>query len=154
MTARQLTVDDCQAVANLEKQLFYGRFNAAGLCALLGKPAFYGAVLPAPDMPTTIDAYCLAYITPMQADVIAIGTEKTKQRCGLGQIILRHLIDVTAQHGVAEITLEVAADNIPARRLYDSCGFYVSGIRKNYYRRGENPCDALVMVHQIGSAFS
>ena len=154
MTARQLTVDDCQAVADLEKQLFYGRFDAAGLCTLLGKPAFYGAVIPAPDMPTTIDAYCLAYITPMQADVIAIGTEKTKQGRGFGQIILRHLIDVTAQHGVAEITLEVAADNIPARRLYDSCGFYVSGIRKNYYPRGENPCDALVMVHQIGSAFS
>ena len=44
MIARQLTLDDCQAVANLETQLFDGRFDAAGLCALLGKPAFYGAV--------------------------------------------------------------------------------------------------------------
>ena len=63
MTTRQLTLEDCQAVADLETQLFDGRFDAAGLRALLGKPAFYGAVLPAPDMPTTIHAYCLAYIT-------------------------------------------------------------------------------------------
>ena len=154
MTARQLTVNDCQAVADLETQLFCRRFDAAGLCALLGKPAFYGAVLPASDMPTTIHAYCLAYITSMQADIIAIGTEKTKQGRGFGRIILGHLIDVTAQHNVAEITLEVSADNMPARRLYDSCGFYVSGIRKNYYYRGENRCDALIMVRQIGSAFS
>ena len=153
MTVRQLIVNDCKAVADLEKQLFYGRFDAAGLCALLGKPAFYGAVLPASDMPTTIYAYCLAYITSTQADIIAIGTEKTKQGCGFGQIILRHLIDVTAQHGVAEITLEVAADNIPARRLYNSCGFHVSGIRKDYYHRGESQCDALIMVRQCDSAF-
>jgi len=153
MTARQLTLDDCQAVADLETQLFDGRFDAAGLRALLGKPAFYGAVLPAPEMPTTIHAYCLAYITAMQADIIAIGTEKTKQGRGFGRIILQHLIDVTEQNNVAEITLEVAADNIAARRLYDSCGFDVSGIRKDYYYRGGNRCDAVIMVRQRDSAF-
>ena len=153
MIARQITLDDCHAVADLETQLFDGRFDAAGLRALLGKPAFYGAVLPASDMPTTIYAYCLAYITFMQADIIAIGTEKTKQRQGFGQIILKHLIGVAAQHNVAEITLEVAADNTPARRLYDSCGFHVSGIRKDYYCRGEGRCDAVIMVRQRDSAF-
>ena len=104
-------------------------------------------------MPTTIHAYCLAYITFMQADIIAIGTKKTKQSRGFGQIILKHLIDVAAQHNVAEITLEVAADNISARRLYDSCGFHVSGIRKGYYYRGEDRCDAVIMVRQRDSAF-
>ena len=154
MAARQLTLEDCQAVADLETQLFDGRFDAAGLRALLGKPAFYGAVLPAADMPTTIHAYCLAYITFMRADIIAIGTEKTMQGQGFGQIILQHLIQVSAQHNVAEITLEVAADNIPARRLYDSCGFHASGIRKNYYHRDENQCDAVIMVCKPDSAFS
>ena len=153
MIARQLTLDDCQAVADMEIQLFDGRFDAADLRALLGKPAFYGAVVPAADRPTIIHAYCLAYITSMQADIIAIGTEKTKQGMGFGQIVLKHLIDVTVQHNVTEITLEVAADNIAARRLYDSCGFHVSGIRKDYYYRGENRCDALIMVRQRDTAF-
>ena len=153
MITRQLTLEDCQAVADLETRLFDGRFDVAGLRALLGKPAFYGAVLSAPDMPLTIHAYCLTYITPLQADIIAIGTEKTKQGLGFGQIVLQHLIDVTERHNVAEIILEVAADNIAARRLYDSCGFRVSGIRKDYYYRGENRCDAVIMVRQRDSAF-
>jgi ribosomal protein S18 acetylase RimI-like enzyme len=153
MTARQFTLEDCQAVAELETQLFDGRFDAASLQLLLGKPAFYGAVLPAPDMPTTILAYGLAYITSIQADIIAIGTEKTKQGRRFGMIILQHLIDVIEQHDVDEITLEVAADNMPARRLYDSCGFHVSGIRKDYYHRDENRCDAVIMVRQRDSAF-
>ena len=154
MAVRQLTLEDCEAVSDLETQLFDGRFDTAGLRALLGKPAFYGAVLPAPDMPTTIHAYCLAYITSTQADIIAIGTDKTKQGRGFGQIILQHLINVTEKLNVAKITLEVAADNTAARRLYDSCGFHVSGIRKGYYYCGENRCDALIMVRQRESAFS
>lgn len=154
MTARQLTLDHCKAVADLEKQLFDGRFDIADLQSLLGKPAFYGAVLQAPDMPTTIYAYCLAFITLKQADIIAIGTDKTKQRLGFGRIILEHLIDVTEQHNVAEITLDVAADNIPARRLYAACGFSVSGIRKDYYWRSTNRCDAVIMVRQRDTAFS
>jgi ribosomal-protein-alanine N-acetyltransferase len=153
MTARQLTLEDCQAVSDLEKQLFDGRFDLAALSALLVKPIFYGVVLPAPDMPKTIYAYCLAYITSTQADIIALGTDKTKQGRGFGRIILQHLIDVAEQQNVPEITLEVAADNIPARRLYDSCGFHVLGIRKDYYYRVEDRCDAVIMVRQCGSAF-
>ena len=153
MTARRLTLEDCQAVSDLEKQLFDGRFDSNALRALLVKPIFYGAVLPAPDMPKTIHAYCLAFITSMQADIIALGTDKTKQGQGFGRIILQHLIDVAEQQNVPEITLEVAADNIPARRLYDSCGFHVFGIRKDYYYRGKNRCDAVIMVRRCGSAF-
>ena len=95
-----------------------------------------------PDMPKTIHAYCLAYITSMQADIIALGTDKPSKARDLAGLFCQHLIDVTEQQNVPEITLEVAADNIPARRLYDSCGFHVFGIRKDYYYRGENRCDA------------
>ena len=140
MKTRQLTLEDCQAIADLETQLFDGRFNKADLRAMLGKPAFYGAVVQAADKSTIIIAYCLAHIKSMQADIIAIGTEKTKQGRGFGQIILNHLIDVTEQHNVAEITLEVAADNIPARRLYD-CLLYTSPSPRDM-RRSRMPSSA------------
>ena len=153
MIARQLTVDDCQAVANLEIQLFHGRFNVTDLRAMLGKPAFYGAVIPVADRPTIINAYCLAFITPMQADIIAIATKKSQQRRGFGRVVLQHVITVAEQKNAAEITLEVDTDNLAARHLYETCGFSVSGIRKNYYYRGENRCDAVIMVRRCDSAF-
>lgn len=36
--------------------------------------------------------------------------------------------------GVENFTLEVRESNLPAVRLYESLGFTVEGIRKNFYR--------------------
>jgi ribosomal-protein-alanine N-acetyltransferase len=42
-----------------------------------------------------------------------------------------------------KVFLEVAASNVPARKLYESLGFEKTGVRKAYYRSGE---DALTYV--------
>ena len=155
---RPLNLDDCQAVADLETQLFAGRFTAQSLRDMLNKPAFYGAVLPAVGLAAgsaaAIHAYYLSMITADCADIIAIGTHSDWQRRGFGRIMLEHLIGVTEQQHVEKILLEVAADNMPARQLYDSCGFVEIGCRKNYYKRGETRCDAVIMARLRGSAFS
>ena len=155
---RPLNLDDCQAVADLETQLFAGRFTAQSLRDMLNKPAFYGAVLPAVGQAVgqaaAIHAYYLSTISADCADIIAIGTHRDWQRRGFGRIMLEHLIGVTEQQHVEKILLEVAADNMPARQLYDSCGFVEIGCRKNYYKRGETRCDAVIMAWLRGSAFS
>ena len=155
---RPLNLDDCQAVADLETQLFVGRFTAQSLRDMLNRPAFYGAVLPAVGQAVgqaaAIHAYYLSTISADCADIIAIGTHRDWQRRGFGRIMLEHLIGVTEQQHVEKILLEVAADNMPARQLYDSCGFVEIGCRKNYYKRGETRCDAVIMARLRGSAFS
>ena len=155
---RPLDLDDCEAVADLETQLFDGRFTARSLRDMLNKPAFYGAVSPAAGpaagQAAAIHAYYLSTITADCAEIIAIGTHRDWQRRGFGRIMLAHLIGVTEQQQVGKILLEVAADNLPARQLYDSCGFVETGCRKNYYKRGETRCDAVIMARLRGSAFS
>lgn len=155
---RPINLDDCQAVADLETQLFAGRFTPQSLRDMLNKPAFYGAVLPAVGLAAgsaaAIHAYYLSMITADCADIIAIGTHSDWQRRGFGRIMLEHLIGVTERQHVEKILLEVAADNMPARQLYDSCGFVEIGCRKNYYKRGETRCDAVIMARLRGSAFS
>jgi len=155
---RPLNLDDCQAVADLETQLFAGRFTAQSLRDMLNKPAFYGAVLPAVGQAVgqaaAIHAYYLSTISADCADIIAIGTHRDWQRRGFGRIMLEHLIGVTERQHVEKILLEVAADNMPARQLYGSCGFVEIGCRKNYYKRGETRCDAVIMARLRGSAFS
>ena len=159
---RPLNLDDCQAVADLETQLFAGRFTPQSLRDMLKKPAFYGAVLPAVGQEVglaagpaaVIHAYYLSIITADCADIIAIGTHSDWQRRGFGRIMLEHLIGVTERQHVEKILLEVAADNMPARQLYDSCGFVEIGCRKNYYKLGEIRCDAVIMARLRGSAFS
>ena len=151
---RPLNLDDCQAVADLEAQLFAGRFTVQSLRNMVNKPAFYGAVLPAAGQSAVIHAYCLSTITADCADIIAIGTHSDWQRRGFGRIMLKHLIGVTKQQHVEKIMLEVAANNMPARHLYDSCGFVETGCRKNYYKCGDARCDAIIMARVRGSAFS
>ena len=151
---RPLNLYDCQAVADLETQLFAGRFTARSLRDMLNKLAFYGAVLPAVEQAEVIHTYCLSTITADCADIIAIGTHRDWQRRGFGRLMLEHLIGVTEQQHVEKIVLEVAADNMPAIQLYDSCGFVETGCRKNYYKRGEARCDAVIMARLRGSAFS
>ena len=151
---RPLNLDDCQAVADLETQLFAGRFTVQSLRDMLNKSAFYGAVLPAAGQAAVIHAYCLSTITADCADLIAIGTHSDWHRRGFGRVMLEHLIGVIEQRHVEKIVLEVAADNMPARQLYDSCGFFEIGCRKNYYQCGETRCDAVIMARLRGSAFS
>ena len=101
---RRLNVDDCQAVADLETQLFAGRFKPQSLRYMLNKPAFYGAVLPAVGQAVgqaaglaagqaagsaaAIHAYYLSMITADCADLIAIGLDRDWQRRGFGRIML------------------------------------------------------------------
>ena len=146
MVVRQLQITDCDAVADLECQLFDGRFNAKNLRGMLEKAAFYGAVLHAMEATMAIRSYCLSYITADCAEIIAIGTHKKWQGCGFGRMILGHLIEVIAQKHVKNIMLEVAADNMLAKRLYYSAGFAEVGFRKDYYQRGEIRCDAVIMA--------
>ena len=146
MVVRQLQIADFHAVADLESQLFDGRFDAKNLREMSENAAFYGAVLHAVEATMVIRSYCLSYITADHAEIIALGTHKKWQRCGFGRMILGHLIEVIAQKHVKKIMLEVAADNISAKRLYYSAGFAEVGCRKNYYQRGKIRCDAVIMA--------
>lgn len=150
MVVRQLQVADRHAIADLEKQLFDGRFDAKNLRAMIEKAAFYGVVLHAMEATMLVRSYCLSYITSDHAEILALGTHKKWQGCGFGRIILGHLIELIEQKHVKKIILEVAADNIPAKRLYYSAGFDEVGFRKNYYQRGEIRCDAVIMA-RLGS---
>jgi ribosomal-protein-alanine N-acetyltransferase len=62
---------------------------------------------------------------------------------GIGTALLHHVLAAARQLGARRATLEVRASNDGARRLYERLGFYVAGIRRNYY---SNPVeDALIL---------
>ena len=57
----------------------------------------------------------------------------------------------TAQkEGATQAFLEVAADNLAARRLYESCGFQEISLRKAYYtRKNAFAVDAIIMRRRL-----
>lgn len=65
---------------------------------------------------------------------------------GIGRRLMVALIEAAIAEGARHMTLEVRAQNEPARALYSSLGFAPVGVRPNYY----NDDDALILwAHDI-----
>ena len=62
---------------------------------------------------------------------------------GVGEAMMRALLEKAREEGVVFISLEVRSSNKAARKLYAKLGFNFLGIRKDYYINP--PEDALVL---------
>ncbi len=55
------------------------------------------------------------------------------RRRGIGRALLQRILVEAAREGATRALLEVRRSNEEARRLYESIGFTVAGIRRQYY---------------------
>ena len=78
-----------------------------------------------------------------EAHIATVASHPDWRGCGLGQWLMLALLDAAMARGAASSTLEVRAGNLPARHLYEKLGYEVTGVRKRYYRDGE---DGLIMT--------
>lgn len=78
-----------------------------------------------------------------EGHITNIAVDEKYRGQGIGEKILKMLIDICRELRIIAITLEVRQDNEPAKNLYKKHGFLEYGIRANYYGR-ENG-DAIIM---------
>ncbi|MFN3938430.1 MAG: GNAT family N-acetyltransferase, partial [Gemmobacter sp.] len=77
------------------------------------------------------------------------------RRQGVGARLLAAFEAGAAARGAARVHLEVAADNLAARALYDRAGWHLTGRRQGYFRRPGGPAaDALLMAKALKGAAS
>ena len=80
------------------------------------------------------------------ADVMTVAVVPAHRGRGLGDLLLEELLRLAADGGADAVMLEVRADNVAARRLYERHGFEEVSVRRRYYRRpGAPDVDAVVM---------
>lgn len=77
------------------------------------------------------------------ADVQTIAIAEASRGRGRGRALLRALLEEAARRGVADVFLEVRADNPVAQALYASEGFLEIGRKPRYYQPDD--VDAVVM---------
>ncbi|MGE3956372.1 MAG: ribosomal protein S18-alanine N-acetyltransferase [Vicinamibacterales bacterium] len=65
------------------------------------------------------------------------------RRGGVASALLERVLQDGAARGAHRATLEVRRSNTPALRLYETFGFAVAAVRRNYYSHPEE--DALVL---------
>ena len=78
-------------------------------------------------------AYICARLIIDEADINNVAVLPDFRKQGMAQKLIQALVDFCKQKGIKRFTLEVNANNIPAKNLYGKMGFVSCGVRKGYY---------------------
>ena len=79
-----------------------------------------------------------------EAHIVNIAVRRPYRRQGIGELLLRSLIETALAKKASIITLEVRASEDIARSLYLKYGFNIEGVRRGYYL--DNREDAVIMT--------
>jgi len=73
-----------------------------------------------------------------EAELLRIAVHPEARGRSLGRRLLRATTEAMAGFGITELHLEVRVSNVAARHLYETEGWLAAGLRKGYYRDGED----------------
>jgi ribosomal-protein-alanine N-acetyltransferase len=91
-----------------------------------------------------IIGYVLFWLLPGAIDIHNIAVHTDFRRRGIARVLLRKVIGEATRQSITRVMLEVRKSNLPAQRLYETMGFFITAIRKGYY--SDNGEDALAMT--------
>ena len=92
----------------------------------------------------TIAAYGGMWLMVDEAHITTFAVHPAWRRQRIGERLLVAFLDIAAERGAHEATLEVRLSNLPARKLYEKYGFRPVGLRPRYY--SDDSEDALIMT--------
>ena len=71
------------------------------------------------------------------------------RRRGIGRSLLEQAVEWARESEVEKLELHVFPYNEPAIKLYEQFGFEREGLRRNHFRRGGGPVDAVLMAYRV-----
>jgi len=95
------------------------------------------------------EGLALGRVTLDEAELLTIAVAPAARRKGLGRELLDRFLAGARAKGAQTVFLEVDSLNAAARALYAAAGFAKVGLRRNYYREGPVPSDALVLSRSL-----
>ncbi len=139
-------------LAGSDRADVFARLHALCFPAPWSASAFHGSLLSmgavgllAEDGAETL-GLALVSTSGDDAEILTIAVAPDAQRGGVGRALMRAAEAQALSRGARAIFLDVAADNIAARALYDGLGYKAVGQRKAYYSAGRDaPVDSLTL---------
>lgn len=136
-----------ELLAALHRQCFDEAWSCASIADLLAMPGVSCFVAAVADEPC---GFALCRVAADETEVLSLGVIPEARRRGIARRLLSASLDGAAGRGVRKVYLEVASDNVAARRLYRGHGFGTVGVRADYYRdESSPPRDALVLALDV-----
>lgn len=115
----------------------------------------YVVVGPAPDAPhgPPVPLGCVVrWVIVDEVQVLNVVVHPVARRRGVGQALMRTVLDEAKELGLCQIVLEVRQDNVAAIKLYEALRFVATGVRQSYYVRSGS--DAVLMTLNVRSGGS
>ena len=135
-----MTEQHVVAVSELEKVCFSVPWSLNAITSELNNPLSFWLV-------AVEDGCLLGYIGSQsvmdESNVMNVAVDPSSRRRGVAERLVCSLIDSLRSKGIASLTLEVRASNLPAISLYEKLEFCQVGRRPGYYRHPKE--DALIM---------
>lgn len=149
VSIRRASVGEAQILAALHAECFDNAWGATEFAKLMAMPGALGLLAVEGGEPL---AFLLARHAAGEAEILTIGTRPFARRRGIAKKLMSHLAYELRQAGLAQLFIEVAADNAAARALYAEQDFAVTGRRKAYYAKpGGKREDAIVMMKALAT---
>lgn len=141
------TAGDSRALARIHASAFpHAAWTKSALEELFQMPGAMGLMATGPEGPR---GFLLTRRAADEAEIITLAVHLKTRRKGIAALLMQNAMQRLSDGGVAELFLEVAANNEAALALYESLKFASAGVRKGYYEdRGER-IDAVLMKRHL-----
>ncbi|USK92512.1 ribosomal protein S18-alanine N-acetyltransferase [Rossellomorea marisflavi] len=141
MEIRFMTVDDVDAVMEIEEQSFTVPWSREAFISEMEENHLSMYIVIEDE--GQIAGYCGVWIVVDEAHITNVAILPSHRGKGYGELLMRKIMEMAIESGARVMTLEARVSNVPAQSLYRKLGFQDGGIRKRYY--SDNQEDALVM---------
>jgi [ribosomal protein S18]-alanine N-acetyltransferase len=138
---RQMEIGDIDKIYEIESKSFAIPWSKEAFYNELTKNRF--ALYTLIEHGQEIAGYCGAWIIVDEAHITNIALLPEYRGMGLGEALMRKVMETSRNMGARTMTLEVRVSNDKAQSLYRKLCFQEGAIRKRYYT--DNMEDALVM---------
>ena len=140
MQIRPMTREDCDQVAVIEAASFSVPWSRKAFTDTVEKENFRYFVA---EEDGEILGYCGFLYVLDEAEIPNVCVKTSARKQGVGKKMMTVLIEEAAKLELEVLYLEVRESNVAARHLYETLGFTINGIRKNFY---EQPTENAVLM--------
>lgn len=127
---RKMNHNDIEFVAQLEKECFSRPWSKQSLKKEIDNP---NSLFLVHEEKQKVIGYIGLYLIAEEADITNIAISESYRGKGYGRKLLTEAMNQVFSGDYHAVTLEVRKSNLAAIHLYQSMGFKVEGIRKNFY---------------------
>ena len=137
---RPAQLNDLDRIYSIELLCNKNPWSRAGLSVELTKTSSLFPVIE--NSQKIIIGFACSVLILNELHIFEVAVDPQYQNRGLGEALIKHLLNEADAAGADTALLEVRVSNHSAIRVYEKCGFKIDAPRKGYYQDGE---DALLM---------